>query len=43
MATCKDCKFYTPVDDLTGNCFGHTVSCNMPVDKCPAKSFTPKK
>ncbi len=42
MPTCKDCKFYKPVDDTMGNCFGHEVPGNLDTDKCPAKSFQPK-
>ncbi len=42
MPTCKDCKFYKPIDETRGNCFGHEVPADMPVDKCPAKAFQPK-
>jgi len=25
MATRNDCKFYEPIDEVKGNCFGHEV------------------
>jgi hypothetical protein len=37
--TCKDCKFYKPIDENKGDCFGHEVLAKMPAEKCPAKSF----
>lgn len=37
--TCKDCKYYRPIDDTKGECFGHTVPADMPAEKCPAKAF----
>lgn len=39
MAQCKDCKFYKPLDDVKGDCFGHEVPANANVDKCPTGSF----
>ena len=34
---CKDCKNYVPVDDKSGNCFGHLV-----VASGSCRYFTPK-
>jgi len=31
--TCKDCKFYKPIDENKGDCFGHEV-----MAKCLQKS-----
>ena len=39
MALCKDCKFYKPIDDLKGDCFGHEVPANTDTSKCPTNSF----
>ncbi|MEM2112115.1 MAG: hypothetical protein QXX08_09610 [Candidatus Bathyarchaeia archaeon] len=41
--TCKDCKFYKPIDENKGDCFGHEVMAKMPAERCPAKSFQPRK
>ena len=41
--TCKDCKFYNPVSDTEGDCFGHTVPADMSVSQCPANAFELKK
>ena len=43
MPTCKDCKFYEPVDKTKGNCFGHEVDADMDAEDCPAKAFQPKE
>ncbi len=43
MKTCKKCKFYEPVDEEKGMCFGHEVPANMPADECPQKAFQPKE
>jgi len=43
MPTCKDCRFYKPIDDKRGNCFGHIVPRDMPTEKCPKKAFQPRK
>lgn len=43
MHTCKECKFYKPIDEAKGDCFGHKVPANLDVDKCPAKAFQPKE
>jgi len=42
MATCKDCKFYKPIDETKGDCFGHEVPAITNVDNCPTKSFQPR-
>ena len=41
--TCKDCKYYRPIDEEKGDCFGHVVPADMPVEKCPAKAFEPRE
>jgi len=43
MPTCKDCKFYEPIDEVKGNCFGHEVLADMDIEECPAKAFQPKE
>ncbi len=40
--TCKDCKYYKPIDETRGDCFGHEIPADMPVEQCPAKAFEPK-
>jgi hypothetical protein len=42
MATCKDCKFYEPTDEVKGDCFGHEVPADRDADECPAKAFQPR-
>lgn len=42
MATCKDCKFYKPIDDSIGDCFGHEVPGNTNASNCPTNSFQPR-
>jgi hypothetical protein len=42
MTTCKDCKFYEPISESKGNCFGYEVPADMPIEKCPTRSFRPK-
>lgn len=29
MSVCRDCKFYNPIDDTVGDCFGAEVSGDM--------------
>ncbi len=36
---CKDCKFYTPIDETKGDCFGIEVPANMNANDCPQKAF----
>lgn len=43
MAQCKDCKFYNPIDETKGDCFGHEVPANTDVSNCPTNSFQPRK
>ena len=43
MATCKDCKFYEPMDETKGNCFGYEISGDRDADECPQKAFQPKE
>lgn len=44
MPTCKDCKYFKPLEDKPGfgECYGHEVPADMDADKCPAKAFAPK-
>ncbi len=42
MPVCRECKYYSPIDEDTGDCFGHKVPANMDVEKCPANAFQPK-
>ncbi|MFX0073387.1 MAG: hypothetical protein ACFFAO_20100 [Candidatus Hermodarchaeota archaeon] len=42
MAQCKDCKFYKPIDDTKGDCFGHEVAATRNAEECPTKSFQPR-
>lgn len=42
MATCSQCKFYEPIDEIKGSCFGYEVPANMNADECPQKAFQPK-
>jgi hypothetical protein len=43
MAQCKDCKFYKPIDDKKGDCFGHEVPATLDTENCPTKSFQPRR
>lgn len=43
MSKCKDCKFYKPIDETKGSCFGHEVLANMDANRCPKKAFQPKE
>lgn len=42
MAECKDCKYYKPLDDTKGDCFGHEVPAGLDSNNCPTKSFQPR-
>jgi len=42
MAQCKECKFYKPIDDSKGDCFGHEVPATLDSNKCPTNSFQPR-
>ncbi|MEJ2249648.1 MAG: hypothetical protein P8Y97_08315 [Candidatus Lokiarchaeota archaeon] len=37
MVQCKDCKFYKPVDDTKGDCFGHEVPATTDASSCPTE------
>ena len=39
MATCKECKHYEPIDETSGDCFGHQVPAGRDAEECPAKAF----
>ncbi len=45
MTTCRECVHWKPIPDNTefGDCFGHQVPANAPVDACPAKAFQPRQ
>ncbi|MHA1149231.1 MAG: hypothetical protein ACTSR8_13410 [Promethearchaeota archaeon] len=43
MAQCKDCKFYKPIDDTKGDCFGHEVPAVRDAEECPTKSYQPQE
>lgn len=44
MPTCKDCRFYTPVDKKTGTCsnLGTEVLADKDAGMCPMRAFQPK-
>jgi hypothetical protein len=42
MTECKECKFYKPINESKGDCFGHEVPANMNTDNCPQKAFQPR-
>ncbi|MBE0515994.1 MAG: hypothetical protein IBX41_01205 [Methanophagales archaeon] len=44
MPTCKDCKFYTPVTETTGNCsnLGSEVLADKDAGMCPMRAFQPR-
>lgn len=42
MPTCSECKFYRPLDDTKGDCFGHEVPATLDVEKCPQQAFQPR-
>jgi len=43
MPTCKDCLYYSPIDETRGNCFGHPVPPDRDADECPAQAFQQKE
>lgn len=43
MAKCKDCKYYKPINEVQGNCFGHEISADKSAEECPSKSFQLKE
>jgi hypothetical protein len=42
MPKCNECKFYKPIDDEKGNCFGQEVPGDMDTNKCLVNAFRPK-
>ena len=42
MQTCNECKFYKPIDDSKGSCFGHEVQGDRETGQCPTRTFVPK-
>ncbi|HOI40997.1 MAG TPA: hypothetical protein PL168_09730 [Methanobacterium sp.] len=42
MPQCKECKFYKPIDNEKGNCFGQEIPGDMDTDKCLVNAFRPK-
>jgi RNA polymerase subunit RPABC4/transcription elongation factor Spt4 len=45
MPTCKDCKFYTPIDEETGMCanLGRETFADKDTGLCPMRTFQPKE
>ncbi|HEY3360983.1 MAG TPA: hypothetical protein VGK06_03925 [Methanosarcina sp.] len=45
MPTCQDCRFYTAIDELKGECFslGFEVHGKTDSKKCPERAFRPNK
>ena len=43
MAQCKECKFYKPIDDTKGDCFGHEVPATLDTSNCPSNAFQPRE
>ena len=41
MPTCKECKFYEPIDDGRGSRFGHEVPGDRETSQCPTRTFIP--
>ena len=42
MPVCRDCKFYKPIDDAVGDCFGVEVPGDTDVGNCLADAYQPK-
>ena len=44
MPTCKDCQFYTPMDEEKGNCSnqGTETLADRDSGMCPLRAFLPK-
>lgn len=42
VTTCKDCKFFEPIDADKGTCFGHEVPSTRESSQCPMRTFVPK-
>ncbi len=45
MPTCQDCRFYTAIDELKGECFslGFEVRGKTDSKKCPERAFRPDR
>ena len=43
MPKCKDCKYFKPLDDKMGDCFGVEISGERDADECPTNAFEPKE
>ncbi|MFH1225897.1 MAG: hypothetical protein V1684_01250 [bacterium] len=43
MPTCEECKFYKPVSEREGDCFGHRIPSEMDAEECPTQSFQPEE
>jgi hypothetical protein len=45
MPTCQDCRYYTVIDELKGECFslGFEVRGKTDSKKCPERAFRPNK
>ncbi|WP_269850756.1 hypothetical protein [Methanosarcina horonobensis] len=45
MPTCQDCRFYTAIDEIKGECFslGFEVRGKTDSKKCPERAFRPNK
>lgn len=39
MRCCLNCKFYEPVDNKKGTCFGFNAKANDDANKCPVELF----
>ncbi len=39
---CRDCKFFKPIDDTKGDCFGHEVAADTDVKNCPQQAYQPR-
>ncbi len=42
MSTCKECKFYEPIDESKGSCISHEVPGDRETTQCPTRTFIPK-
>jgi len=41
MPTCKDCKYYTRIDNEKGTCYGRLVMADRDIEECPMKAYHP--
>jgi hypothetical protein len=42
VSTCKECKFYEPIDESKGSCISHEVPGDRETTQCPTRTFIPK-